>query len=81
MTDVQRPRSEWAVELEKYGATFVREAQVFDDGVVNEVWKAHSGETFLMPYVVGAGGARFTTQAVVVRRIRDLLSLNPAGRE
>lgn len=42
-------RSEWASELQVYGASFVREAPVFNDGVLHEVRKAQTGETFLVP--------------------------------
>lgn len=71
-------RSEWASELQVYGASFVREAPVFNDGVLNEVWKAQTGETFLVPYVLD-DNERFTTEDTIFRRISQILSIDPAA--
>ena len=49
MSDRLMRRSEWASELEVYGAYFIREAPVFSDGVLNEVWKAQTARPFWSP--------------------------------
>ena len=79
MSDRLLPRKEWAFKLEVYGASFVREAPVFNDGVLNEVWKAQTGETFLVSYVIGDHDVRLASEYVILRRIRQLLSIDPTA--
>lgn len=71
-------RSEWASELEVYGAYFIREAPVFSDGVLNEVWKTQTGETFLVAYVLD-DNERFATEDTILRRIGQILSIDPTA--
>lgn len=73
MTDALKSRSEWARELGTYGASFVRDAPVFGNGMLNEVWVV-TGETFLVPYVI-KDAERLATQAVIERCITAILSM------
>ena len=74
-----KPRSEWAPELESYGARYERDAPVMGDNLVAEVWKARGGETFVVPYTLSETGEREVDQETIDRLVRMLLAADPAA--